>query len=105
MGVSLNATSGFRPAAQFLVKTPLSSAEVLRLYAEQTQSEADESTDIRFVEKRKLFIIAENSKLNESEDGSDAPSLEEEGESGDILWRDLAPNAQGCVMIARELLV
>ena len=105
MGVSLNATSGFRPAAQFLVETPLSSAEVRRLYAEQTQSEADESTDIRFVGKRRLLMSVEQPTMNESRrDESDAPSLEEK-ESSDIHWWDLAPNARGCVMIARKLLV
>ena len=64
MGVSLNATSGFRPAAQFLVETPLSSAEVGRRYAQQTQSEADESTAIRFVPQRLLLkLTREESQL------------------------------------------
>ena len=61
MGVSLNSTSGRRPAAQFLVKTPLSSAEVGRLYAAETQAEAEESTEIRFIPKETLLEEEEES--------------------------------------------
>ena len=99
MGVTLNATSGFRPAAQFLVRTPLTAAQVGLLYAQQTQSEAEESTEIRFVAKRRLLH-----EIREVEEGDEEEEEEEEEETSSVTWKELAPNAQGCLMVARKLL-
>ena len=95
MGVSLNSTSGRRPAAQFLVKTPLSSAEVGRLYAAETQAEAEESTEIRFIPKETLL---EEEEEREEEEGKEVDG----GDKLTNLWDELAPNAQGCILIARR---
>ena len=86
MGVTLNATSGFRPAAQFLVRTPLTAAQVGLLYAQQTQSEAEESTEIRFVAKRRL--LHEMREVEEGDEGEEEEKEEEETSS--VTWKELA---------------
>jgi len=80
LGVALNSTSAFRPAAQFYVQTTLMSEEVKALYSKATQAEANESTKIIFVAKEELL----------------------KGEEG-LFWDQLAPNAKGCIMLAKEL--
>ena len=68
MGVSFHATSGFRPAAQFLVRASMTSEEVRRAYELSTQAEADESTEIKFVAKRDLLEEAESRREGEEEE-------------------------------------
>lgn len=81
LGVARNRHSAWRPSAEFLVRTKLSTSQVKTLYAHQTQAEAEESTDIAFINKQELLTSQERHPI----------------------WSHLAPSAKGCFILAKAL--
>ncbi|ESO86152.1 hypothetical protein LOTGIDRAFT_220828 [Lottia gigantea] len=80
IGIALNTTSACRPSIEFIVQCSKSSTEVVSLYKEGSQSEAEESTNIMTL------------PLN------DMVSLEE---SHREIWDNMAPAGKGCIVLYR----
>ncbi|KAK6181529.1 hypothetical protein SNE40_009364 [Patella caerulea] len=80
IGIARNITSASRPSIEFYVQCYKSSSEILSLYKQGSQAEADESTNIKFVPLNRVVKLEEN----------DAE-----------FWNELAPSAKGCLILYR----
>ncbi|XP_041353324.1 uridine diphosphate glucose pyrophosphatase NUDT22-like [Gigantopelta aegis] len=78
LGIAQNTTSGNRPSMEFLVRCSRSSQEVLFLYRQGNQAEAEESTNIMLLPLNKVLDMEEK----EPE-----------------MWKTLAPSAKGCIIL------
>ncbi|KAK7104224.1 uridine diphosphate glucose pyrophosphatase NUDT22-like [Littorina saxatilis] len=78
IGIAKNTTSAGRPSLEFLVRCSLSKDQVLALYNQGSQLEADESTKIMFLSVSAVVNM-------QSQDPS--------------LWAQVAPSAKGCVLL------
>ncbi|KAK7504864.1 hypothetical protein BaRGS_00003892 [Batillaria attramentaria] len=78
MGIARNITSAGRPSIEFLVRCSLSRDEVLALYRQGSQAEADESTSIMLLPVSTVVTL-------QTQDPA--------------LWSTIAPSAKGCVIL------
>ncbi|CAH2325150.1 uridine diphosphate glucose pyrophosphatase [Pelobates cultripes] len=75
LGIARNHTSAGRPSAEFYVRCSLSSEEVRERYLEGGP-EAQESTDIIFIDREEMLNLEQST-----------------------MWRELCPSAKGCVKL------
>ncbi|CAL1613645.1 unnamed protein product [Knipowitschia caucasica] len=76
MGIALNHTSAGRPSAEFYIRCSLTSDQVKGLYL-KGGAEANESTDIMFVNKQTVLQLDQKSHL----------------------WPELCPSAKGAILL------